>query len=253
MHLNRAFRLALVGLVIAAGLGTALLFPFLSPRARAWSRGTWSRGLLAALGVRLRLRGAVRGEGAALIVANHVSWLDVMAINAIFPDAAFVCKDDVASWPVFGWLLQRTGTYFIRRRSPHGARRTVQRMAEDLREGARIAFFPEGTTTAGHGLLPFHPGLFEAAVQAGCAIQPVAVAFSSGAAVYAGDTSFGESLAAVCGASRLCVTLSLSPALSAAGLDRRRLAGEARLRIASCLGHAAVAEPSRREPMLRAA
>ena len=203
--------------------------------------------------MRLHVRGGVRSDGGALIVANHVSWLDVMAINTVFADAAFVCKDDVASWPVFGWLLRRTDTYFIRRGSSQSARRAAHRMARDLREGARIAFFPEGTTTAGNDLLPFHPGLFEAAVQAGCSIQPIAVAYSSGAAVYSGDTSFGESLGAICAARDLCVTLSLLPAFSTAGLDRRAAAGEARRRIVSCRGHAAVAEPSRGEPILRAA
>jgi 1-acyl-sn-glycerol-3-phosphate acyltransferase len=242
-----------VGLVIVVGLCAALLFPLLSPRARAWSRGRWSRALLAALGVQLHIRGGEHGSGGALIVANHVSWLDVMAINAVFPQAAFVCKDDVASWPVFGWLLRRTGTYFIRRRSAHDARRAGRRMTEDLRQGACIAFFPEGTTTAGREVLPFRPGLFEAAVQSGCAIQPVALAYSSGAAVYAGDTSFGKSLGAICDARGLAVTLSLPRVFSAAGLDRRAAAGEARRRIASRLGHAAVAEPSRREPILRAA
>src|SRR5262249_46677404 len=157
----------------------------------------------------------------ALIVANHVSWLDVMAINAVFPDAAFVCKDDVASWPVFGWLLKRAGTFFIRRGSASSAGRAVREMATALRAGGRIGLFPEGTSTAGEEVLPFYPGLFESAVDAGCAVLPIAVRHGSLAAVYAGDTSFGESLKSIAGARAHTLSLTLLPAFSAQGLTRR--------------------------------
>ena len=254
MHPIRAFRLALFALAIAAGLGIALLFPILSRALRARLRGAWSRALLWVLGVRIVLGGEAKsGAGACLVVSNHVSWLDAVAISAAFADATFVCKDDVASWPLVGWLLGRAGTLFLRRGSAHAARRAACEMAGRLRAGARIAIFPEGTTTPGDAVLPFHAGLFEAAVQAGCAIQPVAIAYSNRAAVYAGGTGFGESLDAICGARGLEVTLALLPSFSGRGLERREAARRARGGIVSCLGHRRVAEPSRGEPILRAA
>ena len=253
----KVLRLVLLACHVAAGLVAALFFPLLPSSGRAALQRLWSRGALFVLGVRLAIQGEAPGSG-SLIVANHVSWLDVLAITAIHP-ASFVCKQEIASWPLLGWLLKRTGTVFMRRASVWSAWRAVLAIAPMLRDGVSVAVFPEGTTTAGDAVLPFYPALFQGAVNAQSLVQPVAIAYADhdGArryeAIYVGDTSFWESLCTIAGASSLHVTLSLLPAFPAAELTRRQAAARSRALVASRIGHMNVAVASQREPILRAA
>ena len=217
----KTIRLLGVILVLLAGFVAAALFALLPRAARLAITQAWSRALLAVLGVELEIEGEPC-EGPALIVANHVSWLDVLAISALRP-SVFVCKSEIAAWPALGWLLARANTIFLRRGSAVAASQAVATASHKLKTGCSVAVFPEGTSTAGDEVLPFAAALFQAAVDAGCPVQPLALNYSSRAAVYAGDTSFGESLLAVAGTRGLCVTLSVLPALAAVA-DRRHAA-----------------------------
>jgi len=208
-------------LVLLAGFVAAALFPLLPRAARLVITQAWSRALLAVLGVQLDIEGEIHPRP-ALLVANHVSWLDVLAISALRP-SVFVCKSEIAAWPALGWLLGRADTIFLRRGSAVAASQAVENAVRQLRAGLSVAVFPEGTSTAGDEVLPFSPALFQAAADAGVPVQPLALTYSSRAAVYAGDTSFGQSLLAVAGARGLCVTLSALPALAAVA-DRRHAA-----------------------------
>lgn len=99
-----------------------------------------------------------------LLVANHVSFVDIFAINALIP-CGFVAKSDVAGWPSIGWLSRRNDTVFIERGKPKAAHLTRQRMLEVLAAERRLAVFPEGTvTTTGDRVLPFHGALFQGAI-----------------------------------------------------------------------------------------
>jgi 1-acyl-sn-glycerol-3-phosphate acyltransferase len=251
-------RLVLLGCHVAAGLAAALFFPLLPRAARSTLQAWWSRGALLALGVRLATQGEAPRPG-SLIVANHVSWLDVLAISSVCGGASFVCKLEIASWPVLGWMLERAGTVFMRRASAWGAWRAVLAIAPQLGAGASIAVFPEGTTTPGDDVLPFYPALFQAAVNARAPVQPVALLYMDreGArryeAIYVGETSFGESLLGIAAARGLQVSLALLPAFSAAELSRREAAQRARESITSRIRHVEVAAPSQPEPILRAA
>jgi 1-acyl-sn-glycerol-3-phosphate acyltransferase len=258
VEMFRVLRLPLLACHVAAGLVAALFLPLLPAAAQFALQALWSRGALAVLGVRLIAQGALPGN-ASLIVANHVSWLDVLALSAVCR-ASFVCKQEIASWPLLGWLLKRAGTVFMRRASAWGAWHAMLAIVPRLRGGAHIAVFPEGTTTAGDALLPFYPALFQSAVNAKGLIQPAALVYADRdrggrryEAVYAGETSFGESLLEIAGASGLTVTVSLLPAFSATGLTRRQAARHAQELIASRIGHREVAMTSRGEPILRAA
>jgi 1-acyl-sn-glycerol-3-phosphate acyltransferase len=220
-----ALRLARVLVHVFAAFDAALAFGRLSETKRHDFVRWWARGLLAVLGVRLHVAGeAVRKP--ALIVANHVSWLDIIALLAVEP-AQFVCKSEVAAWPVIGWLARRVGTIFIRR----GSVRDVWRVNMELR--ARFASlqsvgaFPEGTTSMGDDVGPFRPALFQPAVERGLAVQPVAISYSSKAAAFVGDTSFLRSLLAICAAPTLEVHVALLPPL-ASGLTRKQAAAQAR-------------------------
>jgi 1-acyl-sn-glycerol-3-phosphate acyltransferase len=229
-----ALRLSRVAVHVLLALDAALAFGRLSREARQSFLRWWARGLLAALGVRLRVIGEPMPVEPALIVANHVSWLDVIAILATRP-ASFVCKSEVAAWPAIGWLLKRAGTIFIRR----GSFRDVWRVNIALRErfDARqsVAAFPEGTTTYGDQVLEFRPALFQPALERALAVRPVAISYSSAAAAYVGDSSFAASLYSICSARGLEVRLTLLPPL-APSLSRREAARAARLAIAEALG-----------------
>lgn len=134
----------------------------------------WFRGLLATLSLRLRVNGApVRGG--RVTVANHVSWLDIPVIGSC-EATRFVAKAEVRDWPVAGWLANAAGTFYIHR-GKHGTKPLLGRLAPHLETGGSITIFPEGTTTDGTDVLPFHPRLLAAAIESGCPVQPVAVCY----------------------------------------------------------------------------
>ena len=209
----------------------------------------WSAKLLALLGLRLRPDGRF-SPGAHLIAANHVSWLDITAVHAVCPQARFVSKADVKAWPVLGWLIAAAGTIFIERESKRDALRVVHQSAEALAAGDTVAFFPEGTTSDGHHLLPFHANLLQAAVTAGVPVQPLALRFSepghpvSPAAAYIGDTTLLQSLWRIASADAIEVRIGILAPIASAGLDRRALSLLLRARIAAALGIASDTPPA---------
>lgn len=236
----KAIRLTGVIAVFAAGFAAAALFPLLPRAARFAIIRAWAKAMLGVLGVALEIEGELR-EGPALIVANHCSWLDVLAITALRP-SVFVCKSEIAAWPALGWLIGRGDTIFMRRGSAPAAAEAAQAAARRLGEGISVAVFPEGTSTNGEVLLPFHAALFQAAVDTGCPAQPLVLRYSNEAAVYTGDTSFGDSLAAVAGASELTVSLAVLPAVAGAA-DRREAARRAHALIGVHLASATALGP----------
>lgn len=217
----------------------AFVFPFLDAAGKMQTVGWWSARMLRMLGIALASEGAPRG-GSTLVVANHVSWLDILAINAVQP-ARFVSKADVRAWPVIGWLVACGGTLFIERERKRDALRVVHQVADALQQGQTIAVFPEGTTSEGHGLLPFHANLLQAAVSTGTPIQPVALRFSDArepvslAAAYVGDTDLLSSLWSVVTAPRMRVTLRWLAPVPTGGVDRRALSDQLRERILAAL------------------
>jgi 1-acyl-sn-glycerol-3-phosphate acyltransferase len=233
----RTLKLCGVAAVVVAGFAAAMFFPLLPRSIREPVTCLWAKALLAVLGVELEVDGGLR-DGPALIVANHVSWLDVLAITALRP-SIFVCKAEIAGWPALGWLLARAGTIFLRRGSAVAASEAVHAAARRLREGITVAVFPEGTSTDGQALLPFHPALFQAAIDAGCPVQPLALQYSNQAVVYTGDTSFGDSLVAVAGAGGLTMGVTVLPAVAGAG-SRREAARRAHALVGARLAGAAV-------------
>ena len=244
--MRAAFRLARLCLHLFWGVVTvAFAFPLLSRGPQLALKARWSRQLFDALGVRLRTTGTPIDGG--LFVANHISWLDIFAINAFAP-AAFVSKDEVRHWPVIGWLCINTETVFLERGSRSAALRTKQRLVEDLRARHRIGLFPEGTTGDGAAVMPFHGALFQSAIDAGVRVAPVAIRYTDGigqraaAPSYVGDTSFWQSLRAIVTTGGLTAHAHFLPTLD--GGDRRHLAHHAHTAIAHAL--AAASTPSRR-------
>ena len=223
-----AIRTALRMVTLCAVLLLGLL---LVPVLRGLAVRPLARALLASLGVRLRWRGPAPRPG-SLLVANHVSWLDIVALQALEP-ARLVAKREVRGWPGIGTLAAVTGAIFVDRARPKALPGTVREIAAALRAGRSVAVFPEGTTFCGTSCdasvartsARFRPAVFQAAVDAGAPIVPIAISYCSTAAAFIGDDSLWSSVVRVARLRDLTVTLVGAPALHPEpGASRRALA-----------------------------
>jgi 1-acyl-sn-glycerol-3-phosphate acyltransferase len=195
-----------------------------------WREATlkWSRQLLRILGIRLEVQGQAHA-GAKLIVANHVSWLDIVAINSVEP-ARFVSKAEVAGWPLQGRLVTIAGTLYLVRERRRDAMRVLGLMSQALQAGHTVAVFPEGTTGTGHGVMHFHGNLLQSAIDAEVPVQPIVLRYSdprhpvSPLAAYVGDTSLTQSLWWIAAARGLTVHARILAPQEVAHADRRALA-----------------------------
>lgn len=162
---------------ITAGLWTVVfIFPKLSQRRRQQRIMAWTQALLSHIAIKLVVIGKPPSQGPVLLAANHISWLDIVVIMACC-SSRFVAKSEVRQWPLIGTLAGAASTLFIARASRRDALRVVHRMAAHLQSGDVLAIFPEGTTSNGLTLLPFHANLFQAAISANAPVQPVALQF----------------------------------------------------------------------------
>jgi 1-acyl-sn-glycerol-3-phosphate acyltransferase len=202
--------------------------------------GWWSAKLLRLIGIALHAQGTPR-PGAKLVVANHVSWLDIAAIHAVLPEARFVSKADVKHWPLIGRLVTGAGTLYIEREKKRDALRVVHQMAQALRSGDTVAVFPEGTTGDGRTLLPFHANLLQAAIATATPVQPVVLRFFdaehaiSPLAQFLGETTLAQSAWRFVCARGLNVQVQVLEPQGTAHADRRRLAEHLRETIAAAL------------------
>jgi 1-acyl-sn-glycerol-3-phosphate acyltransferase len=149
-------------------------FPQLTPEQREMRVQAWALQFLALWGIHLRVLGQPVPNGPALMVANHISWLDILVIHAA-RHCRFVSKSDIREWPLVGMLATGAGTLYIERTSRKDALRMVKDMADAMRNGDVVAVFPEGTTSDGRDLLPFHANLIQAAIQADAPVQPMSL------------------------------------------------------------------------------
>ncbi len=214
-------RLVLTITWIFVGLFTVMvLFPALSLKARQWLIRNWSRVLMAFCGVRLRVHGQPKRQGAVLWVANHVSWVDIFVMDSVRA-VSFIAKSDIRSWPFIGWLVAGAGTLFIERGRRHAVRAVGHQMNERFARGEVVGLFPEGTTSPGLDVAPFHTSLFEPALRAGVDIQPVALLFSRHGKrttryAFVGEQTLVHNLWALLTATGTVVDLVFCPVTSAA-------------------------------------
>jgi 1-acyl-sn-glycerol-3-phosphate acyltransferase len=222
------FKLVRALLHILTGFFTILLlFPRLSPEQRQLRIQVWSLAMLRCIRIELIVKGNPGLNGPLLIVANHMSWLDITALHAA-RFCRFVSKADIKKWPVIGMLASEVGSLFIERESRRDAMRVVHHMADSLRAGDVLGVFPEGTTSDGTSLLPFHANLIQAAIAAGAPIQPVALQFietttgqRSTAPCYVGDDTFMQSVWRALTTPNLAVVINFGVPQVADGRDRR--------------------------------
>jgi 1-acyl-sn-glycerol-3-phosphate acyltransferase len=233
--------------IARAWMGAVMVAPRLTPAERRAAALRLARRTLRTLGVRVHSRGAppARGEP-LLVVANHISWLDVYVLNALL-EARFVAKSETGTWPLIGSIAQGFDAIFIVRGSFRDAARVRGVVATALGTGERVVVFPEATTTDGTTLRRFHPALFQAAIDAGAPVLPVALRYRrrDGApapeAAFIDDMTFAGSLARIVRADALHAELVFGPLLSPAGRTRRELAALARDFVARALHFPAAA------------
>ena len=188
----------------------------------------WAQQLLGVLGIDLVVHGQAH-TGAKLVVANHVSWLDIMAIDAVVP-SRFVSKAEVGRWPLVGALVTAAGTLYLQRERRRDAMRVLGLMSQAMQDGSTVAVFPEGTTGTGHGVMHFHANLLQAAIDAKVPVQPIALRYSdkrhaiSPRAAYVGDTTLIQSLWWVVSSRGLRVHVTILPSVAVNHADRRALA-----------------------------
>ncbi|TQK07119.1 1-acyl-sn-glycerol-3-phosphate acyltransferase [Herbaspirillum sp. SJZ107] len=242
MTIQLGWRLARLVFHLLRGLATcALVFPWAGARLREHLVRRWSARLLAICRVRVEHMAGAAPLAHALIVPNHISWLDIFVINALHP-CRFVAKAEIRAWPVLGWLVAQAGTVFIARGNRRDLRHIFKGLVDALGQGQRVAFFPEGTTASQGQLLPFHANLLEAAIDARVPVQPYALAYVDArggwhAAVdYTGETTFVDSILRILQGEPVVARLGCLAPIASEGAHRRELAAQAREAIAQALG-----------------
>ena len=206
------------------------------------------RRLLEACGIRIQVVGvretfADDGEP-VLVVANHVSWLDVMAYASVQP-VTMVSKKEIGDWPLVGWIARAAETIFIDRHNLRAVEQTRREVGRRLRGGEVVATFPEATTACGRGLAPMFPAMFQAAVDVGVPVQPVAFTWLdrrgdlTTAGAYVGDQPLFESIMTIIGQRDLVLRIEILPRIMPKHVrpidDRKALRSAAAQSIAAAL------------------
>ena len=232
-------QLFLFGFLIAGGVFPAIglmLPPVRAKHLRDAIKMRWLRTFSAILNVRVTKEGKVAARP-ALIASNHVSWLDIIVLGQFVP-GCFAAKNDIASWPVIGYLSRQAGTLFIRRGDKKQILQTTEMMAWQLRQNGNILVFPEGTTTDGSAVLDFHPSLFQPALLTKVPIQATAIRYLNGAketAPFIGDDEFISHLFKMLMMDQIEVRIDFLPVIETEAQTRNAVSSEARKLIVEAL------------------
>lgn len=211
----------------------------------------WSRTLLRILDIRLVVHGSPHPQG-GLTVANHISWLDIFAMLAC-QRTRFVAKSEIRDWPIAGSLADAMGTFYLRR-GKGGARPLAEKLQPYLAAGGSVVIFPEGTTTDGRDLHPFHPRLFSVALDAGVAVQPVALRYHPSRdgrhlAPFIGDDDLFSHILRLLGARGIVVDVHYLPVHTGTqGETRDELAARAQRAVREALYPGRTSAPTQRIP-----
>ena len=221
----RIFGHTMVGVLVLA-----TFWSFSEKKTRVELTQWWCRKLLRCFNLKIKTFGKLPEENLSnsMFIANHVSWVDIYALNSIIP-LQFIAKSDINNWPVFGYLTRKSGTIFINRNSRKDTSRIVETTAQHLTAGANVGFFPEGTTTDGTSLRHFKSSLVQAAINANSSLHPVAIRYPtiSGGIntdiAYAGDTTLGEAMMNALRQKEPMVELHFLTPISAQSANRQTL------------------------------
>jgi 1-acyl-sn-glycerol-3-phosphate acyltransferase len=240
IRLVRVTRLVLH--LLSGVVQVGLLFPFSRRSRRDRMVGRWSARLLAILAIDVHVWGSPPHASGrpAVLIANHVSWLDIQLIHSIW-QVRFIAKSEVRHWPVIGWLAARTGTLFIERGKSRQAARINQSIHAAFHRGDVIGVFPEGSTSSGLEVTRFHASLLQPAVDEAALVYPVALRYLDEAgnidvnASYVGERTLPESFGMILRRRSIRAELIFLPVIDAAGQTRRELAAATQSIIANAL------------------
>jgi len=212
-------------------------FPQLNPEQREMHVQAWALQFLALWQIHLKVMGQPVRHGPALLVANHISWLDIVVIHSA-RHCRFVSKSDIRDWPLVGMLATGAGTLYIERTNRKDALRMVKDMASAMQEGDVVAIFPEGTTSDGRDLLPFHANLIQSAIHAQAPVQPMSLQFLDAqtgeitlAPCYIGDDTLLGSMWRTLKAPSIIAVVHFGDLQHANGRDRRQWAQDLRAEV----------------------
>jgi 1-acyl-sn-glycerol-3-phosphate acyltransferase len=200
----------------------------------AWLR-RWSRFASRVIGLRVTTRGSMPRSG--LLICNHLSYLDVIALSSIQP-CVFVAKRDVAAWPLFGWLARAAGTIFVDRERRLASANVVDLVRDAITGDSLVVLFPEGTSSDGSTVLPFKSSLLESAVELRCPVAAGAIEYAlddgsvADEVCYWGDMTLVPHLLNLLFKREIRVTCSFSVPKIRVG-DRKQIAQELREEIIS--------------------
>ncbi len=231
--------LCLIALCITGLFTLCAVFPKLTSTQRAQRVTTWAKGVLGTLRVELTIIGQPSAAGPLMLVANHTSWLDIIALHAsLF--SRFIAKLELRRWPVMGFMAAQAGTLFLERSSRRDALRVVHQIAKCLQDGEVVAIFPEGTTGDGTALLPFHGNLLQAAISTNAPVQAVCIQYldartgrRSDAANFVGDVHFLVSLWSTLCTQNLAIEVQFGQLQWASGRTRRIWAGDLHIAVSN--------------------
>ncbi|MFI6600555.1 lysophospholipid acyltransferase family protein [Nonomuraea sp. NPDC050536] len=235
---QRLARLFATCLVLLAGIPISLAMSRSGGVRRAEITKTWAGLMLRALGLRVEITEAVTpapDEG-ALLVANHISWLDPLVMAATVPSRP-LAKREVGEWPLIRTLAAGSGALFIDRDRLSALPSAVATIASALRAGDTVIAFPEGTTWCGRGMGTFRPAVFQAAIDAGAAVRPATLRYREGESTstrgcYVGEDSLLASLLRVAATRHLVVEVTIAAPVRLAPSELRHEARAALARIA---------------------
>lgn len=207
-------------------------------RVRSITMSLWARWMIRVLGISRQVD-SKPFAGNALFVVNHVSWIDILVLMATH-QGVFLAKQELEQWPLIGWMCRQTDTLFLRRYSASAMARKVETIALALSGNESVFLFPEGTTTSGREVRAFYPGLFQAAVDARCPVQPIALKYRehgmiSPTAPFIGDDDFRDHLRRILAARSIQAEVTFLPVLEPGQHDRRQLASRSQALIAGQL------------------
>jgi len=258
-RLRRALRIlghVALGLIVADTV-LAVLAQVRDKRAHRWRMRLmrwWSHGVCRILDVRISVCGQIN-PAPTLYVANHVSWLDIPCLHAV-AEAGFVAKQDVAGWPIIGRMARRAGTLFIKRGESNAAALAAEQMTWALMRAHSMIIFPEGTTTDGRRVNPFHARLYQPAIRTHTPVQSVAIQYVHAdgvhpAAPFINDDNLVRHLWCLLREEDIQVRLTFgAPITPGATMRRRELAHATRAQIFAALT-SALPEPAQENLVMR--
>ena len=199
----------------------------------------WSKRTTEILGLTITEKGTSINT-TSLFVANHISFLDIVILASMFP-VTFLSKSTIRYWPVFGFIAYGFGVIFIQRNNKQILHSLTNSLSTALKQKRSLVLFPEGTTTIGLTVDKFHPSLFQAAINAGKPVQPVALRYHSNGefdntVAYIGKDNFIFTLISILAKKKTEVEVTICDAIDSSNMNRKELSDESHNLISQAIG-----------------